>query len=775
MESSSKFDPPSVLDGLNRAQREAVKHRGGPLLVLAGAGTGKTRVVTARIVDLIEEGAAADSILALTFTNKAALEMRSRVAAKLGEGVALQTTISTFHALGARLLRRFATRLGRRPDFVIYDDDDQLALVKRALTELGLGQQPSWAREVCDVIDAAKGEGVELPPHRLPPELLSGGGGQVGQVYERLLRRANAFDFGDLVLRPAEVLRDDPPLAASFRERWPHLLVDEYQDTNGAQLLALDAFAPPSSSPDLCVVGDDDQAIYGWRGARVENILRFAEVWSGARTIRLEENYRSTGHILDAANAVIAQNSIRLGKTLRTSEGAGHRLELRGYPQARDEARFVASRIRSLCREEGFSFADCAILFRNNALSLDLEDALRAERLPYVLVRGRSFYERAEVRDALSWARLLANRDDDVALRRAVSSPPRGIGATTLDALTTSGAQLGCSMLEAAGRLTRTSALKKPARLALVKLIDDIEQARAIAAAEPIQALLTVLEPLCRALGLSNTKASENAARLDNIQRLLDALHSHLEAHPGSGLTEWLEQVRLVSDADGLDTSGGAVSMTTIHAAKGLEFPVVFVVGVEEGLFPSRRGERSGEVAAEVVEEERRLFYVAATRARRRLFLTFCRERRTFGETRPAGPSRFIAEVPAAHVEPYVTGDPSRPAPLASGWATGRARTAKSTTTASSASSHDDHLYADPVYDDPAFEVSSFQPGRWVWHADLGRGLIKSVRTGARGSVSTLVVDFPGRGARTVVSTYVSPYDPAEDSPYDVDDSPSSD
>jgi DNA helicase-2/ATP-dependent DNA helicase PcrA len=737
-------DLSTTLEALNPAQRAAVLHATGPLLVLAGAGSGKTRVVTLRMARLIRDGVEPGHILALTFTNKAAAEMRARCLALVDGGETGGTpVVSTFHAFGARFLRAHAARLGRTEAFTLFDDDDQVALLKRAFVSLGLGERASEARGVREVIDAAKNAGRTPSPTELPPEVLAAGGARIAEVYETLLARANAFDFGDLILRPAELLDADPALAARVRSRYPWVLVDEFQDTNAAQMAWLRALAPPETCPNLCVVGDDDQSIYGWRGADVDNILGFARHWPGATIVRLEQNYRSTGHILDAANAVVAHNRARLGKSLFTVDGPGEALEVRDFPSPREEARWIATRISALCRDDGLAPSDVAVLLRTNALSLDLEEALRASRIPAVMLRGRSFYERAEVRDALAWLRLVVNPDDDVAFRRAVGAPPRGVGETTLDRLAAAASSAGCSLSAlSAGR--GLPAVKGPAAEGLRDFLSRLEAARLelSAGATPERVALHLLEPLHQRLRGEATRRAggEDArARLENVERLVAALHAFRRERPGATLGDWLESVRLISDADDLETAGGAVSILTVHAAKGLEFPVCFVVGLEEGSFPHRRGEGTdGDV-----EEERRLFYVAMTRARRRLVLTFCRERRTFAEVRRAPPSRFLAELPSACLAPHV--EPVRSEPP-------RARFGRTLPRP------DDALFRDETYDDHGGGVEpGFRPGASVWHGELGQGRIVALGRGANAATAT--VEFPSVGRRAIVLRFLSLYE----------------
>lgn len=734
------MDFAAELAGLNEAQREAVLHEEGPLLVLAGAGSGKTRVVTFRIARLIRDGVDPAHILALTFTNKAAAEMRERCAALL-EGVrgVEGLTVSTFHAFGARFLRGQARHLGRTPGFSLYDDDDQVSVLESVLDEAGLGQGAAPARKVREALDRAKNEGRALRPEDLPPELLAAGAADLGTAYEAHMRRANAFDFGDLILRPAELLEAEPWLAESVRARWPWILVDEFQDTNAAQMRWLRALAPPETRPNLCVVGDDDQAIYAWRGAEVAHILAFPETWREAAVVRLEVNYRSTGHILDAANGVIAHNRDRLGKTLRTVSGPGERLTVRAFATPREEARFVATRIAQLCRDDAQP-SDFAVLFRTNALSLDLEEALRASRLPYVTLRGRSFYERAEVRDALAWLRLAVNPDDDVAFRRAVGAPPRGVGTTSLDKLAEAARAAGRSLHAEAHAATLP--LRGGAAAGLKSFLQALETAADSLAAglSPERVGATLLLPLLERFHADARRSEEAAARGENVERLLVALQSWRQEHPGGTLGEWLESVRLVSDQDDFDPARGAIYMMTVHAAKGLEFDCCFLIGMEEGVFPHRRGEDD----PAFIEEERRLCYVALTRARRHLALTSCRERRTFNEVRRNRPSRFLAEIPAEHIEPAL--EPIRPA-IAPVRRLGR-----------SLPRPEEADFRDPGWDeaDADPDALTLRPGMSVWHAELGRGRVVAV---ARGLNATATVEFPSIGRRTVVQRFLSPYE----------------
>ncbi|MEZ4473142.1 MAG: UvrD-helicase domain-containing protein [bacterium] len=725
--------PVDLLAGLNPVQREAVLHGDGPLLVLAGAGSGKTRVVTCRIARLLRDGVRPEQILAVTFTNKAAAEMRERVAHLLGVESVPGLTISTFHAFGARFLRTHPEGLGRTRGFVIYDDTDQMATVRRAMDTAGIPDQGGLGKAIRRAIDQARNAGKDASAARLPEDAPYVDMVRVGELYEELMARADAFDFGDLIRGPAVLLEQDAYLRDAWRRRFRHVLVDEFQDTNLAQYRLLHALAPPGSN--LVVVGDDDQSIYGWRGAEVENILKFPEAWGGA-LLRLEQNYRSDGSILEAANGVIAHNSRRLGKKLWTANEAGARVEVMRSSDPREEARRVVTRILDL-QGEGYEPGDVAILFRANHLALDVEDALRRVGVAYVVVRGRAFYERAEVRDALAALRLVVNPADDVAFGRVVGNLTQGVGKTSLGRVAQHAEVAGCSLHDAVPAALASGEIKGKARGGLATLLEDLAQARAqadpVAAAEHLFAELGMLKGDAE---LSLLDEDDRDGQ-ESLRRLLQALVETKEA--GGDLATFLEQVKLVSDVDAAEL-GRAVSLMTVHAAKGLEFPVVFVIGLEEGTFPGQRASRPHEV-----EEERRLFYVAATRARRRLFLSHAERRRRFGDqTDWRRPSRFLAELPRQATQ----GDRAEPRAAAPTWEPRAPRV--------------DAGYRIELEPEEAFsphddgETAFYKAGMSIWHADFGVGEVLRVRMGMQ---PRLDIRFPELGVRTVLARFVSPYE----------------
>jgi DNA helicase-2/ATP-dependent DNA helicase PcrA len=634
----------TLLDDLNPKQREAALATDGPVLVLAGAGTGKTRVVTYRIAHLVASGVPGDAILAVTFTNKAADQMRERVAELLlqsGKPFA-EPWIYTFHSFCARLLRREAPRLGLPRDFAIYDDDDQTAAVKRALEQLGASESTERPRAILERISSAKNHGET-------PEAAAEAAGddrarafaRVYAAYESVLRRAGALDFDDLLLRAVQVLDESAEARATWSARFRYILVDEYQDTNRAQFDLLRLLLGPDRN--LCVVGDEDQSIYRWRGADVGNILRFAENFPGAQVIRLEQNYRSTQNILDAAGGVVKKNQKRLGKNLEATRGAGQLLAFFEARDAKAEAEFIAERIAALLAEDSHTHA--AVLYRTNAQSRAFEEALLWRAIRYRMLGGFSFYQRAEVKDVLAYARLAMRPDDDVALLRVLNTPPRGIGKVTVDALRTLARERSISLWAAAGEFSQEAAGQRGSA-PLHGFRELIEKLREDIALPPADFLARVVDRSGYLDMLSQRESAEDATRADNVRELLTAVAESTER--GETLTDFLERAALVSDADNYD-SRAAVTLLTLHSAKGLEFDHVFLTGLEEGVFPHSRSANH----PDDIEEERRLCYVGMTRARDTLTLTRAVYRRVYGNERLEGslPSRFLAEIPGELIE----------------------------------------------------------------------------------------------------------------------------
>ena len=635
------------LQGLNPQQQQAVAHSAGPLLILAGAGSGKTRVITNRVAHLIGvKHVPAQAVLAVTFTNKAAGEMRSRVAALLNQpGASAGPMISTFHSFCVRLLRRDGERLAEiRPGFTrgftIYDEDDQLALVKSAYRRLELDEKFMPYRTATSRISHHKNRKENSA------DIRKGGGdpktahfAAIFDAYEEGLRQANALDFDDLLLEAVRLLHHDEGTRELLRRRYQYVLVDEYQDTNRSQYELMLLIA--GGHKNLCVVGDEDQSIYGWRGADIRNILDFEKDFPGAVVIRLEQNYRSTQNVLDAAGAVVAHNQERKGKTLWTEAAAGERIGLFEAADAESEAGFIADTIDEILMQS--SAERVAILYRTNAQSRQIEEALRRRGRKYLVVGGFSFYQRAEVKDALAYLKLMASRRDDMSLLRVINTPARGIGRTTIEQIERHARDRKSCLWEALVDLLDTGSLAQRAALALGEFRRLLEELRDASGRLPLdETLKLILDRTGYRKMLETDVAPGSESRLENLDELVNATAEAVAR--GEALAEFLDHTALASDADSVDTSS-QVSLLTLHNAKGLEFPVVFLAGCEEKLFPHSRSYDS----EAMMEEERRLCYVGMTRAEKKLYLTWCRSRRRFGggPAEPCLPSRFLAEVPA--------------------------------------------------------------------------------------------------------------------------------
>jgi DNA helicase-2/ATP-dependent DNA helicase PcrA len=644
-----------LLAGLNPAQREAVRHVEGPLLVLAGAGSGKTRVLTSRIVRLIEqEGVDPQAILAVTFTNKAAGEMRSRIARLLGAEPA-GMWCGTFHSIGARFLRTHAALAGRTPGFTIYDEDDTLAVVKHIMERLGIALRERPPQAVVASISDARNALVPVEEYeQLARDPHARDVARVYRAIEPTLRQANAVTFDDLLVLPVAILESHPEVLARYRRRFRFILVDEYQDTNRAQYRLVALLA--GDHRNVAVVGDDDQSIYGWRGADIRNILDFERDFPGARVVRLEENYRSTPQILEVANAAIQGNVGRKGKTLRTARPPGPPVTVVAALDERDEAEFVVDEIqRRRYAGRGRPLSDVAILYRINAQSRAHEEALRRHGVPYRLVGAVRFYDRREIRDLLAWLRLVANPADDEAFRRAVAAPRRGIGDSTLDALGAAASRARVPLFAAASDPAVAGGLRPAVREALGAFVALVQRLRDRAREAPVD---DVLRELIAAIGYEQHLRDEGPAgaeRLDNVRELIAGAAETLQEEGGEiGLTpldHFLQRATLVAGVDQLDRTADAVTLMTLHNAKGLEFPIVYITGLEEGLFPLSRAREQ----PETLEEERRLFYVGITRAGDALMLTYARSRRRNGELMGSLPSSFLAEIPASLLREQAT------------------------------------------------------------------------------------------------------------------------
>jgi DNA helicase-2/ATP-dependent DNA helicase PcrA len=637
----------AYLAELNEAQRAAVEALDGPVLLLAGAGTGKTRALTTRLAHILATGRVASpgQILAVTFTNKAARQMKDRVAALLGRSSVEGWWLGTFHSQAARILRERAEAVGLRRDFTILDADDQLRLLKQLLAAENIDDKKWPARSLMAVIQRWKDRG--LTPDRVSAddgasELAGGRMLRLFRAYQERLITLNACDFGDLLLHNLTIFQSDPKALADYHRRFRYILVDEYQDTNVAQYLWLRLLA--QQHHNICCVGDDDQSIYGWRGAEVGNILRFETDFPGARVIRLERNYRSTGRILAAASGLIAHNEDRLGKTLWTEGEEGEKIRLRGLWDGEGEARFVGEEIEDMQRRDpSLDLNEIAILVRAGSQTREFEERFLTLGLPYRVVGGPRFYERLEIRDALAYLRVVHSTSDDLAFERIVNKPKRGLGEATLQSLHQAARGLSVPLFEAARRLIGTEDLRPAARRSLAALIDDFERWREQArAGNHVELTEIVLEESGYIEMWRNDKTIEAPGRLENLKELVAAVAEF------DTLAGFLEHVSLVMEA--LEAEGGSmVSVMTLHAAKGLEFDTVFLPGWEEGLFPNQRtldegGQRS-------LEEERRLAYVGLTRARKRAIVSFAANRRMYGSWMSTIPSRFIEDLPADQIE----------------------------------------------------------------------------------------------------------------------------
>lgn len=641
-------DDPPYLRGLNAPQREAVLTTDGPVLVLAGAGTGKTAALTARLAHLLYTRKAWPSeILSVTFTNKAAREMRERVGRLVGDVVEGMPWLGTFHAIGAKMLRRHAELVGLQSNFTILDTDDQLRLLKQLIVAADLDEKRWPARSLAGLIDGWKNKG--LVPADLDAgeaELYANGRGQeFYAAYQARLQTLNACDFGDLLLHMLTILKTHRDVLEQYQQRFRYIMVDEYQDTNSVQYLWLRLLA--QEHRNIACVGDDDQSIYSWRGAKVENILKFERDFPGAKVVRLEQNYRSTPHILGAASGVIAHNGGRLGKTLWTELDTGEKVRVIGVWDGPEEARRIGDEIETLQRRESKSLDDVAILVRAQHQTRELEDRFIAIGLPYRIIGGFRFYERAEIRDALAYLRLVHQPADDLAFERIVNTPKRGLGDKAVAKLHMLARAEGMPLSVAAARILDTDELTPQARRSLGNFVGDLARWRSMANELPHPELARqMLDESGYTAMWQAEKSAEAAGRLENLSELVRAMEEY------ETLGAFLEHVSLVMDNDAA-ADEAKVTIMTIHAAKGLEFDTVFLAGWEEGLFPSQRALDEGGLAS--LEEERRLAYVAITRARRRSIILHAANRRIYGQWTSSLPSRFVGELPKEHVEEETT------------------------------------------------------------------------------------------------------------------------
>lgn len=748
------------LSRLNPAQREAVEHVSGPLLVLAGAGSGKTRVLTVRIARLIEEhGVSPGHIFAVTFTNKAAGEMKERVGRLLGRDPG-GLWIGTFHSLSARMLRREAPLIGFTHQYTIYDEDDRQSLIRRLMDEQGHSTKLFNPRAISSIISSAKNR-MQGPDDLLRDSPFDKLVATAAAVYEDLgpaLRKANAMDFDDLLLHPLRLFREHPDRLAWYQRRFKFLMVDEFQDTNGAQYQFVTQLA--TEHRNVFVVGDDDQSIYGWRGADVRNMNRFQEDFPGTRVVRLEENYRSTSIILNAANGVITENSGRMGKTLRTVRQGGERVTLIACADERDEAEWIIRELSNRRARGDAEWKDVAILYRTNSQSRALEEALRRAAVPYRLVGAISFYDRREVKDLLAYLRLTANPKDDQAFLRVIGVPRRGIGETTLATVSEQAALWGRPLLETAGIADRITGLRPNVRSALVNFAGTMEQIRArSSSASPARVIEDVIETIAYEKVLEE-EGPEGVERWENVRELLasaadwsEVATDDEEELPGTPLERFLAEAALLTSTDNVTGDQEGVTLMTFHTAKGLEWPVVIMSGMEEGLFPLARSMEQ----PEGVEEERRLCYVGLTRAKSKLYLSWARSRRRGGEMRPGRASRFLAALPPGDVDEVRTSSlwslPSRP-----DWRRAGSRSGRS----SGAFGSDGGRFAEAgsagKAEVPVEDISQDSPryvkGERVRHRRFGSGTVEGLKGAGRDLKVVVQFDDDEAGQKELLVAY---------------------
>ncbi|MBN2715328.1 MAG: UvrD-helicase domain-containing protein [Deltaproteobacteria bacterium] len=782
---------------LNEQQYAAAAHVDGPLLVIAGAGSGKTRVITFRIANLIRNhGVAPWRIMAVTFTNKAAKEMAERIEKLLGKGA--NCWISTFHSSCARLLRKYGEQAGVDPKFTIYDDGDQKAMVTRVLKELNLTVKQFPPRSIQSEINKAKRE--LLSPADYPEsDFYRRHIRQIYELYEKRMREAKALDFGDLMYRTVRAMQENSTLAREIAGQFDYVLVDEFQDTNRVQLELVRLLTPHKN---ICVVGDDDQSIYSWRGADVTNILDFEKLFRGARVVTLERNYRSSENILKAAHAVVSQLPGRRPKELWTQAPAGDPIGLLVAPDEREEARMVAREVKSLV-EKGFSLNEQVVFYRTNAQSRVFEEVMRAMNIPHRIVGGMRFYERAEVKDFIAYLRLIQNPADHTAFIRVVNQPARGIGKTTVDKLVSLASGHGVSAYDAIevaqGELGGAASKKL---LAFRKMV---EQWRQETDEGPLHLINRVNTDTGYVAALERENTAEADARIENINELIGSVDDFENDAETPSLDNFLEVVALQTDVDAAKFDGDQLTLMTVHAAKGLEFDAVFVTGLEEGLFPLIRQADMGLDETDELDEERRLGYVAMTRARKRLILTRAATRRLYGDSRSNPPSRFIANVPMALIQHLAGGGPPvRVLQQGAGTGAGREtammrrpmgaagmtaaspmnRSAASAMSARSGAAHaashrglqhspygsfgttapgvknsatakprnPNEEWVDTSFDQTQSTIANVFPGQTVSHPKFGKGKVVGIHPGAKPKAD---IQFPGFGRKTILLKYL--------------------
>lgn len=756
------MDASNLLDHLNPQQRKAAELTEGPVLILAGAGSGKTRVLTYRMAHIILNGLATpDELLAVTFTNKAAKEMEARVVKllkDLGVPVFSQPWVSTFHSMCVRILRQNLTLLGYQPGFSIYDSDDQLKMIKEVLKKLNINDKIYPPKNFASKINHAKT--LMLSPSDLDKQsdaFFDDKALDVYKSYEAAMKQANALDFSDLLLKTYQVFKEFPQVLADYQNRFKYIHVDEYQDTNKIQYSLIRLLA--SAHGNLCVVGDEDQSIYSWRGADINNILDFEKDFDG-QVIKLEQNYRSSGNIVNAANGLISKNVFRKSKTLFTENKDGDKITVSELTNEYDESRFVANHTERFLNS-GSAPSDIAVFYRTNAQSRVLEEQLRLKSIPYKIVGGMKFYERKEIKDVIGYLKVILNPSDDIAMKRIINVPARGLGKTTIEKIEDLAIQNGMTFLQAIkatveSKLVTAGTLKKLS--GFYALIEKLQSKKDI----PLNDLyLSVLDETGYIRALQEENTLESKSRIENLEELNNAIvQFSKERQNEATLQSFLEEMSLVSDIDQVDDSWNSVTLMTLHISKGLEFPVVFMVGMEEGLFPGHQ--KINEADETEMEEERRLCYVGMTRAREKLFMLHCRTRKVWGQDQFHPPSRFLAELPLEFVDKAQTA--ARPRFMDSLSNSGYGSSSRSTSFSSSPSkntpSRTIHRKKPAVNNDPFPDYENegsnqhgpLRKGVKVKHPTFGIGSIYEIEGG--GDTEKISVLFRDNTIRKFISKY---------------------
>lgn len=725
------------LKSLNPKQLEAVTHPDGPLLIVAGAGSGKTKVLTSRIAYLVlERNIRPENILAVTFTNKAAGEMRHRLGSSLGDR-ATRVWLGTFHSIGLRILRRAGAAAGIKDCLTVYGDDDQLSLIKEVLSELNMSDKATSAKAVAARINQAKNENI------WPSEYLSYANdffservAKIYALYQKRLLAMDAADFGDLILRPIRLLRDNAELLRAYQERFSHILVDEYQDTNKAQYILTNLLA--SSSRNIFAVGDPDQSIYGWRGADIKNILDFNRDYHDASVIRLEQNYRSTAMILSAANSVIENNLKRMKKALWTKNPEGRKVTYREAGDEYIEADYCMSTLKKLMREDrAASYRDAAVFYRTNAQSRVFEERLIREGIPYTVVGGVRFYDRREIRDAVAYLRFAANLFDAVSFKRVVNTPPRKLGPASIEKVYSIASQEGLNLLEAITEANAKGLLKNTNAAEFINAVKNFRHGQGNSSLH--ERTLKLLEDSGYMRMFQDEGTEEAYERIENLFEFISAIKDFEAANSGAALPDFLDHVSLISDIDLYKEETDRLTLMTMHSAKGLEFKTVFLTGMEEGLFPHMRSldDPAG------LEEERRLCYVGMTRAKERLFLTSARQRSIYGEAERRKKSRFIEEIP----EEFIETQDAEPA------AYDRVKYEASIEKSNARPQPEPSAHEDSRIEyDPESCEAAWRIGMKVVHPAFGVGVIKD-RSG-RGDDTKLTVSFSNAGVKKLAVRY---------------------